>query len=330
MSNPQKLEYVRIGLDGVERFEKLFSRAFQTPLPGYFRWKYIDNPAGSAIGFEARDGKTIAGFYGAMPEVWNVNGKPVTLFQSMDTMTDPDYRGRGLFVDLANLTMKAIADEHSGWMIGFPGHTSIGGFVGKLGWKDIAHVRILFSLRQILSLSSMIRSSPDYDLERVYQAGAEFDEYWSRRDTGPMEIQKQYSARVINWRIFDRPGNVSQLHYVRVNNQIAGVIVHWSDSGSTRVQMCDFLTEELYAACVPSALSRIARISNSRWVEMYEPNLPWARRELRRAGTIINSLKHGRFSHHRPFIVWTSDTFKMNADVYKYSNYDMHALVLDY
>ena len=329
MSTKEKLQYVRVAPEKIDRFQSLFARAFQAPPPGYFKWKYLDNPAGHAVAYEALDGNTIAGFYGAMPELWMVRGNPVTLFQSMDTMTDPDYRGRGLFTDLAKLTMKAISDEHSGWMIGFPGHTSIGGFVTKLGWKDIAHVTIRFSLRQVLALKAAFRKGIQFELEPVHRAGPDFDYYWSRREARPLEIQKQYSAQFLNWRVFDQPGNRSQVHYVRVNGEISGVIVHQSDSNALRVQMWDFLNPELYAGCTAAVLSSLARRSNTTWVEMYEPNLPWARRACVSAGMVVNPLGRWRFSHHPPYIVWAGGSSRVDSDIFKCANYDMHWLVLD-
>ena len=329
MSTNDELRYVRVAPERIDRFQSLFTRAFQAPPPGYFQWKYLDNPAGPAVAYEALHEETIAGYYGAMPEMWLVRGKPVTLFQSMDTMTDPDYRGRGLFTKLAKLTMSAIADEHSGWMIGFPGHTSIGGFVNKLGWKDIAHVRILFSLRQALALKATLRKGIQFEIEPVNRAGAEFDDYWSRREPRPLDIQKQYSTQYVNWRIFDRPGNRSKVHYVRVDGHIVGVFVHDSDANSMRVQLWDFLNQELYAGCTTGVLSALALSSNATWVEMYEPTLAWARQACDRAGLMTNPLGHGRFSHHPPYIVWAGDPSRIDSDVFNLANYDMHWLVLD-
>lgn len=329
MSTNEELRYVQVAPEQIDRFQSLFARSFQAPPPGYFQWKYLDNPAGPAVAYEALDGKTIAGYYGAMPEVWLVRGKPVTLFQSMDTMTDPDYRGRGLFTDLAKLTMKKIADEHSGWMIGFPGHTSIGGFVNKLGWKDITHVRIRFSLRQALALKATFRKGVQFRIDPVHRAGPEFDDYWSRRETRPLDIQKQYSTQFLNWRIFDRPGNRSQVHYVRVDGRIAGVIVHDSAGNSLRVQLLDFLNRELYAECTAAVLSALALGSNTTWIEMYEPTLAWARQACNRAGMVANPLGYGRFSHHPPYIVWAGDPSRIKSDVFNYANYDMHGLALD-
>ena len=94
-----------IGFDTLGRFRELYRRCFDRVVDErYFTWKYCDNPAGSFVGFEAvHKGKTIAS-YGVIPEPYLADGKKVLAWQSMDTMTDPDYQRRGLFISLAKKT----------------------------------------------------------------------------------------------------------------------------------------------------------------------------------------------------------------------------------
>src|SRR5688572_26250181 len=84
-----------------EIFELCFGQKFSSR---YFNWKYLDNPAGKAIAFVAEHNNHIAAFYGVIPEYYLVNNKKEIVYQSMDTMTHPEYRKSGLFTKLANLT----------------------------------------------------------------------------------------------------------------------------------------------------------------------------------------------------------------------------------
>src|SRR4051812_22084903 len=68
----------------------------------YFKWKFVDNPAGFVVGFiaEASNGE-VAAYYGVIPELYSIEGKETTIYQSCDTMTHSRHRRKGLFQKLA-------------------------------------------------------------------------------------------------------------------------------------------------------------------------------------------------------------------------------------
>jgi len=54
--------------------------------------------------------------------------------QSADTMTHPQHRYKGIFVELCNLTFQLCWDNSIKLLFGFPNQNSLPGFVNKLGW----------------------------------------------------------------------------------------------------------------------------------------------------------------------------------------------------
>jgi len=114
--------------------EAIYAR---TPAAQYFVKKYSTAYTGSKyIGFLAYNeaGMPIA-FYGVIPcFLWH-RGKVVLAAQSADTMTHPNYRNQGLFVQLAQLTYELCKAEGIQLIFGFPNENSLPGFVDKLGWK---------------------------------------------------------------------------------------------------------------------------------------------------------------------------------------------------
>lgn len=124
---------------------ELFEACFDTRLSAeYFAWKYYRNPAGEAIGFVADTGERLAAFYGVIPEPWIVGGGDATVWQSMDTMTHPEFQRRGLFVRLAECTYEEVRHRTERCdLVGIPGPTSLPGFVGRLGWAKVHEFDIL-------------------------------------------------------------------------------------------------------------------------------------------------------------------------------------------
>lgn len=113
----------------------------------YFKWKYIDNPAGSFIGFIAEDEKgEVGAYYGVIPEAYIVNGEERIIYQSCDTMTHSAHRRKGLFQKLAIHCYEFLRENNKLFIIGFGGGQSTPGFL-KFGWRQIFNIQYYFYLR---------------------------------------------------------------------------------------------------------------------------------------------------------------------------------------
>lgn len=87
------------------------------------------------IGFFARDkDNNPAAYYGVFPMVVVNNGKDYVIAQSGDTMTDPDHRKKGLFVQLAKEAYDFAGTQGIDFIFGFPNEFSYPGFKNKLDW----------------------------------------------------------------------------------------------------------------------------------------------------------------------------------------------------
>ena len=67
-----QLEFRRAPLDNLGRLVRLMEAAFgSAPDPEYFDWKYVQNPHGQMVGFEALDGSTPVAFYCVIPQIYS-------------------------------------------------------------------------------------------------------------------------------------------------------------------------------------------------------------------------------------------------------------------
>lgn len=148
LKRPEDFAYElrRIGADDFSVLIPLMQDCFGMNVDiDYFRWKYTQNPAGSFIGFIAIDKftKEVGGYYGVIPQVFELDGKVTTIFQSCDTMTHSKHRRRGLFRKLAMRCYQELRDEEKLFVIGFGGGQSTPGFL-KFGWQRIFDFRYYF------------------------------------------------------------------------------------------------------------------------------------------------------------------------------------------
>lgn len=113
----------------------------------YFNWKYEQNPYTDApLGFVCLDGERIISFRGYMTQPISIAGKTFYSVASGDTVTDSDYRRKGVFERMTKYSLeelekdsriKVITNSSSGWP------TSSG--CQKLGWYPLTKRGHLFS-----------------------------------------------------------------------------------------------------------------------------------------------------------------------------------------
>lgn len=104
----------------------------------YWEWIYRDNPLHDSKIWLAFDGKKLVGHYAVVPFEFLLNGKTVRVGHSVDSMTDEDYRNRGIFSKLANLTYKDCKDVC--FFYCYPNEVSYNILKKKLNWLDVGTV----------------------------------------------------------------------------------------------------------------------------------------------------------------------------------------------
>jgi len=105
--------------------------------PGYYEKKYDTSYTGvEYTGYIAYDLQHMpVAFYGVVPCFIRYDNQLYLAAQSVDTMTHPRYQYKGLFVQLANMTIDLCRDENIALLFGFPNQSSLHGFLVKLKWQ---------------------------------------------------------------------------------------------------------------------------------------------------------------------------------------------------
>lgn len=109
--------------------------------PEAIAWRYRDNPSGQVVGTDAWDGSRLAAHYVTCPAEAFVEGRPVKGLLSLNTATDPDYQGRGLFTKLAEATYESGAAAGHGFVIGVANANSTPGFLRRLSFQHVERLQ---------------------------------------------------------------------------------------------------------------------------------------------------------------------------------------------
>ncbi len=114
----------------------------EDPYEDFFRWKHRENPLGESPAWIAVDGDRVVGFRTFLKwEFLTAEDHVLKAVRAVDTATDPDYRGRGIF---RALTLRAIADltlAETGIVFNTPNDQSRPGYL-KMGWTEMGRLRV--------------------------------------------------------------------------------------------------------------------------------------------------------------------------------------------
>jgi len=138
MNSSTEYTIERLTENNLSDIAKLYAAVYGTPSPkDLFVKKYDTAYTGKQyIGFMAySDDRVPVGYYGVIPCFLQYDDTIILSAQSADTMTHPQYRYKGLFVELSNTTFDLCRAEGIRIIVGFPNQNSLHGAINKLRWK---------------------------------------------------------------------------------------------------------------------------------------------------------------------------------------------------
>lgn len=108
----------------------------------FWIWKHLHNPFGPSPVLLALHGERIVGIRAFMRWKMTLLGKPLNAFRAVDTVTDPDYQGQGIF---KRLTLEMIdllkEQETDAFVFNTPNNASRPGYL-KMGWKVLGRAPV--------------------------------------------------------------------------------------------------------------------------------------------------------------------------------------------
>lgn len=104
--------------------------------------------------------KEPAAYYGVFPVMVEYNNQFYLAAQSGDTMTHPNHRGKGLFIELAKKSYELAKKSGVEFIFGFPNQNSYPGFVNKLDWKHYSNVNHYKINASAIPLDKVVKKIP--------------------------------------------------------------------------------------------------------------------------------------------------------------------------
>jgi hypothetical protein len=183
----------------------LFQRVFGTTITEqHWRWKLHASGAPVDNVWLAFDGERPVFQYAGIPQRWSIEGRERIGVVSVDTMTDPDYRRRGLLTRVAAQAYACWREQNVAFVIGLP-NQQWGSRTTALGWQELFGLQWLarpllpqnYAARRLklpwlrqatwlgrgwdLWLRPRLEADAGIRVEPTEEAGAEFDRLWEAR-----------------------------------------------------------------------------------------------------------------------------------------------------
>jgi len=155
------LEYRRARLDDRDAITDLGTRTLDwlddPEERRFFEWKHDANPFGRSPMWVACDGDRVVGFRTFLRWEFIVDGRCVRAVRAVDTATDPDYQGRGIFTHLTRAALDELRDEGVEMVFNTPNANSLPGYL-KMGWLIVGHLPVSIMPTHVRSLLAISRA----------------------------------------------------------------------------------------------------------------------------------------------------------------------------
>jgi GNAT superfamily N-acetyltransferase len=240
-----------------EALRALVNRSFGLSRgPEYFRWKYLENPAGPAEISVAEVDGTLASMACVLPLRMRVGGAAALGSLSVDVATLPEFRGQGLYRRAARHLWERLARRGFALTAGFTNRLSTRLTLEVLGRRQVGplpvRVRPLRPLQLALSRLGLAGDVPGAvarppsggDLVQVEKFDERFDALWQRIEPG-LDIATVRDAAFLNWRYAAHPERPYETLACLSGSEVRGYLV-WRllDRFGTRIAFTADLAAE--------------------------------------------------------------------------------------
>ncbi len=142
-----------------------------------YRWKHETNAFGPSPTWVATDGDRVVGVRIFMRWEFVRGGQVLRAVRAVDTATDPDYQGRGLFTALTMQALDEMRADGVEFVFNTPNGQSLPGYL-KMGWRQVGKLPAAVRMRSPVSGLRMLKARvPSEHWSRPTAAGVAFEQW---------------------------------------------------------------------------------------------------------------------------------------------------------
>jgi GNAT superfamily N-acetyltransferase len=185
-----------------------------------FKWKYLENPAGTAKAIVAQVGNRMVGFMALYPWQFEVDNRSVNAFQLGHLVVDPEWQRKGIFTNIIRVMEAYLDSEEYEFAFGFPNRIAFGGWLKnpKVIWKPELRTFNLVCYGSLWLLGKRLNSDRGSIFEvKIGTENIRAVIVDKLNDSCPLSVEfpnfdnalltGQHNASFLNWRFKQCPGS---------------------------------------------------------------------------------------------------------------------------
>lgn len=271
-------------------------------------WRYLNNPMNDLFVCMAFEENKLVANYSVSPTLLTYDGEDIPAVLSLNTMTHPDYIGKGLFVELATKVYNFAYEKGYKLVFGFPNKISNRTFINRLNWHDIYEIPMLE-----LNLENSTQIQPDKNI--IYDNMFENDYSNFQIKDNIFKIKKD--KRYLKWRYYNNP-DIDYFNIIDLNSDktVDGYIIYKEYKDKINIVDYSFLTIDVADKLVQQ-IKYIAVKLNKKYIST------WAKLE----NPFHLLLEKNAFSNATPITYFGANFFNVsdkNFYGYNYSNWEIY------
>ena len=296
----------------------------------HFAWKYVENPSGPAVGFEAIGQNGPAALYCVIPETYLVRGQRTRVHQTVDIMIHPDYRGSGLYMALARRMYEHLLAEEGGYtLLAFPNEKLLSVATKRTGWTHMHTIPLVF-LPRIIHRARLWRSqAKDVTFTTVKRASRpRAIPQRARPSSRPVSVE--LSPEFLQWRGFDNPYNPAQACLAWRGAEPVGMCLFSTDAKSRcLIQLADFITPQMCDHAFVALAAFLFEQTGASCSIRGSPSIDARRAALRRSGFVKNPVRKGPGSARYSLVARSEPRLVHGQDWLDPANFDVQPIMHD-
>lgn len=177
----------------------------------FLKWQYTSCPDGNMIGYNAYDGNKLISHFAALPLRMHLFGKTYKGAASINVSTDPDYRGKMLFVTLGKATIEYARQNGFDFMIAVPNANSTHAFLKYYDFQLVSPLTVKLGFGDSIYRPKEFNAFKIWTLELMeWRLNSPANQYDIKKDYLHSPIS--FFAKTINkYPLSSRPGKLSKL-----------------------------------------------------------------------------------------------------------------------
>lgn len=241
-----------------------------------YRWKHDLNAFGPSPTWVATDASRVIAVRIFMRWEFVRGGEVLRAVRAVDTATDPDYQGKGLFTALTMHGLDEMLADGVDFVFNTPNSQSRPGYL-KMGWREVGHLPVAVRPIGPTGVLRMVRSKQSAEhWSQPLDVGVPFGEWAGSRSGWRVEPSLPIRALATDTtEAFDRwRFGWEQLHY-RVVEADGGVVVVRARRRGAALELVQVASFGLSAAQSDRCLVKAARAANADYVlRLGRPRVP--------------------------------------------------------